>query len=557
MSSTRSSTNPPKYYYTLDDKAQKNWMKTTKKMEQNETLKLTYPPFQTTSKIKLIHVHYLTSLDTINELIDKAKTTTRYSIDTESAKTTSEGALVQIQMIHSKIESTIVLLEVNYLPDHNTLLYERIKQFCASLFNYDNEIITWGFIEDELKNFQHLRLFDIGKIIFRTNLQSEFRNYHNIKTTHPARESREVTGASHDTPGESSAIDYEIPVYYSNCDCGHHTHADPNGKWKLQDAVKTEFHQFIDKSFTVNHWECGLDLQLNTWKQKLFSRRHYDAQIEKNQRLNMIKYAQDDCTTVTELYFKLYPNGKNKKINHMYETPRSITIINHQTQFYDEISDISDDEIPVIAVKPQSFEQLNENITLAGKALERLNEGGILTTEANNEDVLSYISESELIEMLKPKFDKQPQQHAEQPNPVIPGQFNQAHASTSSSTTREAYRILTPEEEQQRKQQKQQRKNEKLKLKQKYHPEFQRKITRPIYYRYEPRKIRAQLADDNIHTSHQLAINRERVEVVIGFKTQEEFDRATKIMKINYFSKESIYKQMVEGLKEEKVNIKK
>ncbi|CAF5055061.1 unnamed protein product, partial [Rotaria magnacalcarata] len=83
----------------------------------------------------------------------------------------------------------------------------------------------------------------------------------------------------------------------------------------------------------------------------------------------------------------------------------------------------------------------------------------------------------------------------------------------------------------------QRKKNIKLKWKQKHRPDFQNKIKRPIYYKYDYRKIRAQLTDDKIYTSHQITINRNLAEVIIGFKTKQEKEAATTRIKINYFSR--------------------
>ena len=93
------------------------------------------------------------------------------------------------------------------------------------------------------------------------------------------------------------------------------------------------------------------------------------------------------------------------------------------------------------------------------------------------------------------------------------------------------------------KSEKQRRKNIKLKWKQRNRPDFQHKVKRPIYYRYDYRKIRAQLLDDNIFTSHQITINRRYGEVLIEFKSLEEQQYATKIMKINYFSRNQYMKR--------------
>ena len=90
---------------------------------------------------------------------------------------------------------------------------------------------------------------------------------------------------------------------------------------------------------------------------------------------------------------------------------------------------------------------------------------------------------------------------------------------------------VNSEQQQLKKRERQRRKSQKLKLKQQYRPDFQRRIKRPIYCRYDYRKVRSQLLDDNIFTSHQLTINRKTNEVIIGFKTDEEQEHARTISK--------------------------
>ena len=52
--------------------------------------------------------------------------------------------------------------------------------------------------------------------------------------------------------------------------------------------------------------------------------------------------------------------------------------------------------------------------------------------------------------------------------------------------------------------------------------DFQNKIRRPIYHRYNYHKIRSQLLDEQIYTSHQITINKMYGEVIIGFESSEE-----------------------------------
>ncbi|CAF2523456.1 unnamed protein product [Rotaria sp. Silwood2] len=503
--------NPPDYYYTLNSKQQHNWMRTAKKMKKNEDLKLKYPPFNTTSNINIIHLHYLTDIQVVNELITKAKSTKTYTIDTEDNKdkNMNQGALIQIQMVHSNINSTIVLIETDYLPDRNTILFKQIGEFCSIVLNNDNKILSWGPLNKEFEHFQHLELIYLGNKNKKLNLQSLFRDWHNGNKAHPSMEKREnITGSVSlldDTPGEFDFDDGGMDndngekINYNNqYNCGHHTHFNMGATWSLQDAIVSALKKLVDKTLTVSLWQCGLDLVLNTWKNNWFSGKHYNEHHEQEHRFKMTKYAVTDCTAVTDLYFHMYPD-----------------------QIINEISDMT----PIIR--------------------------STTDVKIKLEDELSDISEDELIQILKPHFNK-PQTNTQH--------LNNETTELITQTTQEEMNQFNMNEDQPVQQQqppplskseKQRIKNMKLKWKRKHHPEFQHKIKRPIYHRYDYRKIRTQLTDDNIHTSHQTTINRHKGEVIIGFKSEYEQQQAKTKMKINCFSKDQYYKRWG-NLKEKK-----
>ncbi|CAF4067647.1 unnamed protein product [Rotaria sp. Silwood1] len=146
-------------------------------------------------------------------------------------------------------------------------------------------------------------------------------------------------------------------------------------------------------------------------------------------------------------------------------------------------------------------------------------------------------------QILMPKFDEEPRilmPYFDKPPQTLISKFDEQNYLTIETTEEEMNELNAQEQTtttRLSKSEKQRKKNLKLKLKQKYHPNFQRKIKRPIYYRYDYKKIRAQLCDDNIYTSHQIRINRKYNEVIIGFKSRQQLERARNIMKINYFSK--------------------
>ncbi|CAF1355547.1 unnamed protein product [Rotaria sordida] len=183
----------------------------------------------------------------------------------------------------------------------------KIKELCAIIFREENKKITWGPFDNEFKNFHSYELFEKGKIKNTINLQDRFSDWYNKPptNTHPAKESREEQTT-----------------------------------WSLQDAVRIAFQQFLDKNETVNKWRCGLDFKLNTWKKKLFSKNHYNANEEQEKRMLMIKYAVADCTAVTKLYFMIYPS--NSTIQTTYETPP--TASTNITLNIDDLSDISEEE---------------------------------------------------------------------------------------------------------------------------------------------------------------------------------------------------------------------
>ncbi|CAF3876159.1 unnamed protein product [Rotaria sp. Silwood1] len=203
MSTTRSLSNPPAYYYTLTTKQQRTWRQNTRKILRNEELRKQYPAFTSTTNIPIYHIDYKSTMDVIDELIIKAKHTQRYTIDTESEKCGKRniGALIQIQFVQGWHDGSNTDPETERRNDENRL------QLLLMYEEPDND--------DDSE--------DINDIQYDPNQEQE-------------QEDSDLT-------------------------------------WSLQEAAATTLNKFLDKSMTVNLWQCGLDLQLNTWKTKLFSRK--------------------------------------------------------------------------------------------------------------------------------------------------------------------------------------------------------------------------------------------------------------------------------------------
>jgi len=307
-----------------------------KEPTKNEELRGLYPPYYPSSSLEIIHVHHQSTIQSIEELNKKARKTRRFVVDTESqyqklkkGEPRRNGALIQIQMIHSTINSTVVLIETFYLPDTQTILYKKIKELCDIIFNNNNEIITWGRIEQEFDSFHHLNLIHLGNVR-KCDLQLYFSNPSQIYDTHPEMERREITGEVSmeiDTPGDELIIDIDDDDWNLNDDYGNFQRKEKlNPPLGLQTAVAENFNKFLDKSYTKNDWDCGLDLTLDTWRRNRFSKDRYDEHKEKQQRKEMVQYAVNDCASVAELYFEKYPEAINDYLTPP-ETPTTTSAI--------------------------------------------------------------------------------------------------------------------------------------------------------------------------------------------------------------------------------------
>lgn len=465
--SQRCLSNPPAFYYQLTAKQQRHWRRTTKKIEHNEELRQKYPPFQAAAHIETIHIHHQTAIHTIDELIHKAKHTSKYVLDTESQKGKSHdhGALIQIQFLHSTSRSTIILIEVNHLPAYETPMFVRIKDLCNTIFSNKHQIISWGPLLQEIDHFQHLELIHIGEEIESIDLQSEFRHWHKHRRAHPAMERRDDVEMEEN---EFIAINQD------------------NKLWSLQDAIAMTFRKFLDKSETVNLWNCGLDLQLNTWHENWFGKRKHDWKLEQQKRSKMTQYAINDCASVAELFLHMYPSTVEQCV-----TPTDESMIewtNPLNELREKLSTLEEDEI-VERLRPKFYPKEGKPRPLSNERIESI--------EAASNEMNHFIG--------------------------INGEQMEGRPTVSTTNS---------------KSERQRKKNLKLKWKQRNRIDFQNKLRRPIYHRYDFRKIRAQLRDDNIFTSHQITVNRQQDEVTIGFKSAKERDQASTIVRINYFSKQ-------------------
>ncbi|CAF1564410.1 unnamed protein product, partial [Rotaria sp. Silwood1] len=201
-------------------------------------------------------IHKQTDISIIDELIDEAKSTKHFSIDTENDALTHKPATLQVEFIRQTLSSIIIIIEVQYLPSVITPLFKKIQQLCTIIFTLNNHIYSWGSALHELKTLNSFNLF-------KTNIKTR---EHNIQD---------------ECSGDQQAA--------------------------LQKIIKYEFNEYLNKTATLAEWACGVDLALGTYLplDVVGPERTYRLKEEKKYRSILKEYAINDVFAVTKLSYKL------------------------------------------------------------------------------------------------------------------------------------------------------------------------------------------------------------------------------------------------------------
>lgn len=108
------------------------------------------------SSYRFYFINSETSTETLVDLIEFAKETKTYTLDTEDQqrfRQPSLGALIQIEFTHSHDRSIVLLIETFYLPPEDSSRFEKIGLLCRTIFSKEHRILTWGELENELSKF--------------------------------------------------------------------------------------------------------------------------------------------------------------------------------------------------------------------------------------------------------------------------------------------------------------------------------------------------------------------------------------------------------------------
>ncbi|CAF1655990.1 unnamed protein product [Adineta ricciae] len=209
-------------------------------------------PFEQPKDYRCYFIHEQTSMFTMDQLIDEAKQTIHYTLDTEGDPIKHLPGTIQIEFVRPDAPTTVIVIEVNYLPPITSLLFTKIKQLCSIILSSNNTIFSWGDIDDELKSFMNLDLFTGGFKVDAVDVQKKY---------------------------------------------------DPYDKCGLQSVIESTYRQYLDKTATLAEWSCGIDFCLGTYRPRHVHGEEYRQreQDEKDYRRMLQQYAINDVFAVTKI----------------------------------------------------------------------------------------------------------------------------------------------------------------------------------------------------------------------------------------------------------------
>ncbi len=161
---------------TFSNNTRKNLRKQLKEHEYSIKLK----PFEPSPYIPYF-VNRTTTERTLHQLIQAAKTSTEFLLDTESInvyKKENKPVLIQFQILIPHKFSLVVVVEMCHLPpDHKNSL-KLIKELFQLILSEDKKLYIWG-VKDELYPFVIFNLFSRKQVnLMETfNLQENFKIY--------------------------------------------------------------------------------------------------------------------------------------------------------------------------------------------------------------------------------------------------------------------------------------------------------------------------------------------------------------------------------------------
>ena len=225
-------------------------------------------------------INHTTSIMLVQNLIQLARETTQFTIDTERDYATKAPALIQIEFIHR--HSVVLLIETWHLPHSSSVLFWLLRSLLKIIFRPTNVLFSWGDSVFELSDFVNFGLFSLETIheLTTIDVQHEFKQWYNHRFPHTCG----LPSFCGDTP---------------HCTCQHRPVKNRNDPWSLQRAIAYTFQEFLDKSRTKSNWGRPMS-RINIHQYSTVAKKEIKRIDE-----HLILYAVNDCLAVTKLMMLL------------------------------------------------------------------------------------------------------------------------------------------------------------------------------------------------------------------------------------------------------------
>ena len=364
--------------------------------------------FEQPEELCCYHIHKKTDLVLLDKLIHEANTVNHFTMDTENDSLTHRPATLQIEFIKPGSPSTVIIIEVQHLPEQTSIRFKKIQQLCTIIFTLRNHIYSWGPVNRELDKFDAFSLFSSNLQIIEHEIQGAFKTWYGNDDDH-----------------------------------------DPNNPYSLQFAMKAGFNQYLDKTATLSEWACGIDLVLNTYLAESApdNERTYRINEEKKYRSILKNYAINDVLAVTKLSYLIQeinvitppttieceePSNDEEQIDeqwcielHPLDDEISLVHVRNEPVIHDQLNQVQQDPLEMndlyepwmVHDNPEEIEGAQSNgIDHYNDQLDEITDQRTVHILNEPMEVINNDEEDfrSLPDTLKPYFDRQPRHHHQQ-----------------------------------------------------------------------------------------------------------------------------------------------
>ena len=264
------------------------------KNEKESKYQALLPPYESPFRHHVYFINEATNEADVDHLLDIARITNEFVVNTESTFKTNHPALLQIYYLQSvDIESPLLLIEMNHLPSRFSPLFEKFRQLINSIFRSSSTVFLWGSLNVELSQFVQFGLFSLPIPSIIRNTQNDFKYWFN----QIMQKCQTTSSDDNDPININDVVIIDAPAYDPTLIMPSNLINErkilSKEPWSLQDSILYTFGKYLSKCDTLQNWSIGLDPRLP----------NDDLSFPSSHRAKLIQYVCLDCTSVAHLIF--------------------------------------------------------------------------------------------------------------------------------------------------------------------------------------------------------------------------------------------------------------